>query len=222
MLVTVIEKLILHWRYAQVTALQHRMDDIFRSGIEPEYLASLVSNGKDGFQQLQMEIGRLAASLAAQQQHPPEIVTSTPVVLPPEFHPMQFNNDQREVTQNLQHAVKEALGEPLLEISRLLQRGMDVQGRRREDGRSSEIQLTSMSERLDVALREFARTMATMRDTMDGSNDTIKSILNRQLDFLERMDARMEDLGISFKQTGEIHAKAEKSASERELTSEQK
>ena len=222
MLVTVIEKLILHWRYAQVTALQHRMDDIFRSGIEPEYLASLVSNGKDGFQQLQMEIGRLAASLAAQQQHPPEIVTSTPVVLPPEFHPMQFNNDQREVTQNLQHAVKEALGEPLLEISRLLQRGMDVQGRRREDGRSSEIQLTSMSERLDVALREFARTMATMRDTMDGSNDTIKSILNRQLDFLERMDARMEDLGISFKQTGEIHAKAEKSASERELASEQK
>ena len=67
-LVTILEKFLLHWRYAQITALQHRIDDIFRAGIEPEYLASLVNNGKAGFEQLHTEIGRLAVSMMAHMQ----------------------------------------------------------------------------------------------------------------------------------------------------------
>ncbi|MBF0611528.1 MAG: hypothetical protein G8345_08285 [Magnetococcales bacterium] len=39
--ITVVEKLLLQWRYAQVTLLQGRVDDLFRGGVEPEYLAEL-------------------------------------------------------------------------------------------------------------------------------------------------------------------------------------
>lgn len=61
--VTVIEKLILHWRYAQVSAFQCRMDDLFRAGVEPEYLADLVAGGASGFERLESEMGRVTASL---------------------------------------------------------------------------------------------------------------------------------------------------------------
>ncbi|MEG3639073.1 hypothetical protein [Magnetococcus sp. PR-3] len=43
--VTVLEKLILHWRYAQITRLQGILDDLFPGGVESEYLADLAYQG---------------------------------------------------------------------------------------------------------------------------------------------------------------------------------
>ena len=204
-LVTILEKFLLHWRYAQVTDLQHRIDDIFRAGVEPDYLADLVNDGKAGFQQLQAVMERLAISITEHMQHPPQAMVDH-TVLPKELSPSplldrqkeivqsQFNDPQQEMTHNLKGAVREALWEPLFEISQLLHRTVESQGRRRDDGRSLEIRLVGVGERLDVAMGEFAHAIADIKKEVDGSQETIKSILNRQLGLMEKMDTRMEEV----------------------------
>ncbi|MBF0460764.1 MAG: hypothetical protein HQL87_05150 [Magnetococcales bacterium] len=188
-LVTIIEKFLLHWRYAQVALLQHYMDDLFRAGIEPEYLAHLVQHGQMGLQQLQTEMGRLTAS-----------VTTSP-------HPLTHPAARSSAIQPLDPYAQTGLGGPLadnaetlqrvlsqflLEFSQLLHKTVDAQGRRREEGRTFEIQLLSVGERLDVAMGEFAHAVVSAKTEMADNHAVVQDLLHRQLAFLERLDAQFE------------------------------
>ncbi len=51
-LVTVMEKLLLHWRYTQVAFLNSLVDELFKGGVESDYLAALVRSGKEQSRQL--------------------------------------------------------------------------------------------------------------------------------------------------------------------------
>ncbi len=51
-LVTVVEKLLLHWRYTQVAFLNSLIDELFKGGVESEYLAALVRSGREHSRQL--------------------------------------------------------------------------------------------------------------------------------------------------------------------------
>ena len=51
-LVTVVEKLLLHWRYTQVAFLHSLVDELFKGGVESEYLAALVRSGQVHSRQL--------------------------------------------------------------------------------------------------------------------------------------------------------------------------
>ena len=202
-LVTILEKFLLHWRYAQVTSLQHRIDDIFQAGIEPEYLASLLYNGQAGFQQVQQEIARLAVSMMAQVQHPIETVVSyspPAVVAPPPPTPLlDFSH----------RTLQELLGDPLLEISQLLRQATEAQGRRREEGRSFEIQLISVGERLDVALGEFAYSIAGLKEKMDDSENTIHALMRQQRDLLVTINTNMEDVSQQLRAINEESTETE-------------
>nr|CRH04828.1 Conserved protein of unknown function. Putative Chromosome segregation ATPases-like protein [Candidatus Magnetococcus massalia] len=44
--VTTLEKLLIHWRYSQITRLQGTLDDLFHGGVESEYLAEIAARGE--------------------------------------------------------------------------------------------------------------------------------------------------------------------------------
>ena len=225
-LVTILEKFLLHWRYAQVTSLQHRIDDIFQAGIEPEYLANLVYSGQAGFQQVQQEIARLAVTIMAQVQRPIETVApySPPAVVAPSPPPIldASPNDLPFETLNrsLRGTVQELLVEPLVEISQYLQQAIEAQGRRREEGRSFEIQLIAVGERLDVALGEFAYSIAGLKEKMEGSEDSIHALMQQQLDLLVTINTNMEDVSHQLRAINEETTETEETETEYMQTEE--
>ncbi len=192
-LVTIIEKFLLHWRYAQIATLQHYMDDLFRAGIEPEYLAHLVHDGQFGFQQLQRELGRLTASLTA-QTHLDSQTRS------PSIPPLESNAQLLGKVPDNAEAFRMVLNHFLLEFSQVLNRTSETQGRRREEGRAFEIQLLSVGERLDVALGEFAHAVVSSRTEMAQNHTAMQDLLRRQLLLLERMDAHFEQTNRQLQQ----------------------
>lgn len=131
------------------------------------------------------------------------------LALPQEPHALPAH----ELTQHLKGAIQEVLGKPLLEISQLLQHTMNLQGRRREDGRALEIQLVSAGERLDVALGEFAYAMAGLKEEMGDTNDTVKSIMSRQLDILEKINTHMAEVSTHLRQENDSRAVGKEVAS---------
>ncbi|MBF0399858.1 MAG: hypothetical protein HQL90_03735 [Magnetococcales bacterium] len=188
-LVTIVEKFLLHWRYAQVATLQHYMDDLFRAGIESEYLAHLVNHGQPGALQLQTEMGRLIDSLAAQvpTATPPAATPSAIQPLMPYANP-SMPGDRLHETDSIQTV----LSGFLVDLSQLLHRTMETYGRRREDGRAFEIQLISAGERLDVALGEFARAVVEAKSELNHNHALLQELLQRQLSLLEQMNGHLE------------------------------
>lgn len=190
-LVTIVEKFLLHWRYAQVATLQHYMDDLFRAGIESEYLASLVHNGQTGVLQLQTEVERLIASMAAQKNlsTQPEVVPATIQPLDPYVNRALFS---QEVDEN--NSIQGVFNNFLLELSRLLHQTVETYGRRRDDGRAFEIKLMSAGERLDVAMGELAHAVIDAKTEMVTNHAVLQTLLQRQVGLLERMDTRLEQV----------------------------
>ncbi|MEO5362406.1 MAG: hypothetical protein H7838_02090 [Magnetococcus sp. DMHC-8] len=196
-LVTIVEKFLLHWRYAQVAALQRYMDDLFRAGVEPEYLADLVHHGQEGFQQMQQALSRLTASLAVQSHPASQAVPYSPPIRPLEPYP--GDGLVGRVPDSVE-AFKGVLSNFMLEFSQLLHRTIDTYGRRREDGRAFEIQLIAVGERLDVALGEFANAVVTARTDMTQNHAAQQDLLRRQLILLEKTDAHFEQIGRQLQQ----------------------
>ncbi|MBF0162676.1 MAG: hypothetical protein HQL88_10365 [Magnetococcales bacterium] len=189
-LVTILEKFLLHWRYAQVSALQHYMDDLFRSGIEPEYLAHLVHQDQQGLQQLQTEIRRLSASITA-QSHPGSHPLARAAGLQPlePFAPLPGGEQRSDAD-----AIQSVLSKFLQEFSQSLHKTIDSSGRRREDGRALEIQLLSVGERLDVVMGELAHAVVSARAEMAGNHLATQELLQRQLTLLEKTDAHFAQI----------------------------
>lgn len=190
--ITVLEKFLLHWRYAQVAALQHQIDNLFQSGIEPDYLASLVSDGKQGFQQLNTLVKQLTIH-RTKERPPVRIQRAAPPAEPPHepaTRPLDSRQQER-ILLGLKGAVRDAFQEPLVEISQLARRTLEQHGARREEGRALEIQLESMGERLDVALQAFAVTMTDVKEEIHHTNETLTTFMGRQLDFMAEMTTHM-------------------------------
>lgn len=190
-LVTVVEKFLLHWRYAQVAALQHYMDDLFRAGIESEYLANLVHHGHTGVLQLQTEVGRLVASMTAQNRS-----STQPEVTPATIQPLEPYVNRELFSKGLDenNSIQGILNHFFLDFSRLLHQTVETYGRRRDDGRAFEIKLISAGERLDVAMGELARTVVEARTEMVTHHAVLQDLLQRQVGLLERMDTRLEQV----------------------------
>ncbi|MBF0358224.1 MAG: hypothetical protein HQL70_06415 [Magnetococcales bacterium] len=157
-IITVIEKLILHWRYSQVVKLQAFLDDCFKAGAEPEYLARIVENGDTGMQHLEAGLEKLAASLKQ-----PTNFKETGNTENLEAMIVQLSEtlavDRKETVQALDLAIREGFAAPLRVISKAIELNLAEQGRRQEEIRKLENRLAGFGERMDVALRELARGM---------------------------------------------------------------
>ncbi|MBF0185721.1 MAG: hypothetical protein HQM06_15225 [Magnetococcales bacterium] len=173
-LVTILEKFLLHWRYAQVVALQQDMDDLFRAGVEPEYLARLVEQGPHSLDKLQQDVERLAHHFSPDAMRGGDASAT--------LTPLQALQGDADTAQTL----KTVMSHFLLEFSQLLQRTADSYGRRREEGRAFEIQLISVGERLDVAMGEFADLVIRAKEEMSSHHAATLAVLTQQLALLTR------------------------------------
>lgn len=90
--VTVVEKLLLQWRYAQVTLLQGRVDDLFRGGVEPEYLAELAKGKGVG---LVMERLDTLLQYLTQRQPEPQPGSDLPAAMERVLTEINASNNQR-------------------------------------------------------------------------------------------------------------------------------
>ncbi|MEO5348570.1 MAG: hypothetical protein H7836_02850 [Magnetococcus sp. YQC-3] len=189
-LVTIVEKFLLHWRYAQVTTLQHYVDDLFRAGIEPEYLAHLVNHGETEIRHLQAEMGRLAATIP-----PPQQTLAQPLEPLSSIRPLEPHISLPAPGADGAEPFRGVLNNFLQEFSQLLQRTLETYGRRREEGRALDIQLISVGERLDVAMGEFASAVVEAKREISGNHAAVQELLQRQLAVLEQLDARMTQQG---------------------------
>ena len=189
-LVTIVEKFLLHWRYAQVTSFQHRLDDLFQTGVEPEYLATLVSNGEAGFIKLQTEMARIADGLNTFSQQPSQSFSTDPKLKPLlDLYIDKLSQNQTNVGQHLKKEVETILAEPLSTIARGVSKALEIVGRRRDDGRSLEVKLITVGESLNVTLETFANSMVELKQEMADRSNTLETLLNRQMDLLEKMES---------------------------------
>ncbi|WP_130471963.1 hypothetical protein [Candidatus Magnetaquicoccus inordinatus] len=179
-LVTILEKFLLHWRYAQVVALQQDVDDLFRAGVEPEYLAQLVEQGPGQLAKLHNDLARLTQQLSL-----PMSGGGSGFVAAGSVQELASDADTAQT-------VKTVMSEFLLEFSQLLQRTVDSYGRRREEGRSFEIQLLSVGERLDVAMSEFANLVLQAKEEMHSHHAATLAAMEQQLVLLTRQVAQQE------------------------------
>jgi putative membrane protein len=194
-LITVIEKLILQWRYSQVVALQWFLDDCFKAGAEPEYLAKLVENGDAGLLRMESSLSDLASALKtlpnqpATQQEKNENLEAMIIQLSE-----TLAVDRKETVQALDTAIQEGFSVPLRVISKAVELTLGEQSRRLEEIRNLENRLAGFGERMDVALTELSRGMK-------GFNEAVTLLEVKQGENLSRLTNTISETS-QHQQTG--------------------
>ncbi|MBF0194698.1 MAG: hypothetical protein HQL71_09065 [Magnetococcales bacterium] len=161
--ITVIEKLILQWRYSQVVRLQGFLDDCFKAGAEPEYLAKLVENGDAGLERIEAGLTKLADSLNLDDKEDQNTENLEALVF---SLGETLAVDRKETVEALDLAIREGFSGPLKVISKAVELTLKEQSRRQEEIRNLENRLAGFGERMDVALRELTRGMAGFNEVI--------------------------------------------------------
>ncbi len=189
-IVTVMEKLLIHWRYAQVTAFQCQLDDLFRAGVEPEYLADLVAGGVSGFEGIRLELGRVTTTLDGFVKRSQEGVHGAPAggAEALEMFKRLLATEREATVRAVGEGIHDALAGPLATLTRALEGIGNGAGPAVNDGSSNrllETELARIGGKLDDGLdvsnhqsRLFEQILATAEETVAASGEQTEK--NRQ------------------------------------------
>lgn len=178
--ITIIEKMILQWRYSQVILLQNRMDDLFKGGIEEEYLAELVkanANQHQNFHGLSETIkqGLLTKPNAEDATAQTDRLTAALTAV------LKANNNDLAV--QLRGAISASLEQPIATMSQSMQVAMGMYSHigQRTNSFNTSIEalthtMTSIQEVL-VANKNLTEQVAAV---VAESNKTTVALLNRK------------------------------------------
>ncbi|MBF0445555.1 MAG: hypothetical protein HQL68_08185, partial [Magnetococcales bacterium] len=175
-IITVIEKLILQWRYSQVVRLQGFLDDCFKAGVEPEYLAKLVENGDSGLHRIEAGLTKLADSINSTGKEEQNTKNLEAMIV---RLSETLAVDRKETVEALDLAIREGFSGPLRVISKAVELTLKEQSRRQEEIRNLENRLAGFGERMDVALRELARGMTGFNEAIQRLDETHGSSLEK-------------------------------------------
>jgi len=196
-LVTVVEKLLLHWRYTQVAFLHSLVDELFKGGVESEYLAALVRSGQEHSRQL----ATVSRGVMPQMQALLEQGGPTAGAPGPEGTMDQAVNalGERLVTakgglaQEVRRAVEtslEGLTEPLERISQTLV----ALHRDREEGQQMARTMESLAGKIGQHLEgnpdKLAGHVGGLREELAGDRRELERMFERLLALVESQSAR--------------------------------
>lgn len=109
---TVAEKLILQWRYGQVAFLDNHLDDLFKGGVEQEYLADLARSGWESADHLEAFTNKLVDRFAAALKM--ELTPASPTT-PPSPIVVEEAASPGEVSEEALGRISERMAERLRE-----------------------------------------------------------------------------------------------------------
>ncbi|MBF0455440.1 MAG: hypothetical protein HQL72_11570 [Magnetococcales bacterium] len=229
-LITVIEKFILQWRYSQIVTFQGFLDDCFRSGAEPEYLAQLVERGDSGVDRLESGLEKLAGTLEGSAHSSPGGALDTLIAQLQQT----LTQDRDETVRALDSAIKTGFSAPLRVIAEAVELSLEEQSRRQEEIRNLEKRLAGFGERMDVALSELSRGMnnfshgvAQLTQKQGESLELMSSTLakshapdpqqpNRELALLQTIADQLKAMGEAQQKQHEIMATLQSSSQRQE------
>ncbi|MBF0368403.1 MAG: hypothetical protein HQL52_03000, partial [Magnetococcales bacterium] len=215
--ITVVEKLLLHWRYAQVTALQGRLDDMFQAGVEPEYLAELVKSGSEQSDRLEALATQFVPRLTAFLERSGESDALQGGALDKILDPLaeklaasqanqtralaeKLAENQANQTRALAEALKNGLNEPLKLISKSVQVTLEEQRKGGESIDALKSGLEGVGEKLDRIVGAVNGLDGVLRD---GHNDHAQRMAREAEATGQRADEQARHLKEGLQGLGE-------------------
>ncbi|MEO5377776.1 MAG: hypothetical protein H7832_08355, partial [Magnetococcus sp. DMHC-6] len=201
-ILTVLEKLILNWRYTQVTLLQGRLDDMFMAGVEPEYLAELVRSESENTLRMETLSLQLLPRLIAYLDRSEKNVTPTSEPNPEAYIETlthKLSEHQLLLIQQLDDSLKKNLSKPLQLVSQSLRLFVEEQRQHSNDAKELEHQFTSLNTGLNQMTSQLKLGFAQIDRHLQGTNHQ-NDQLNQVIQHLETLSDSQHKLNQTLTQ----------------------